>query len=268
MGLPAGKVRRIIREEILLEAARRFRASLVPGEWDPEHGAAEELQDLETKYFGKDTDALTSLALELSHYARKASTLDGPDSALALKKIGKKYGSKITFLGSGAYRSTFSIGDDLVIKVANELGMGADEMNRDDYRLGKDTEIGQIAPRSYIHGDNFDWVILERVKEITDEREIIHFFKSSLISNPESLTESQVWEYFHLLQDAFYEKNKRDYDSPAVDKLNLELTKISPLFRNFKRAIKKYNIAGRELRPDNFGIGSDGRLVLLDSSIF
>ena len=42
MGIPIGKVRRIIREEIVLEAARRFRASLVPGEWDPDLGAAEE----------------------------------------------------------------------------------------------------------------------------------------------------------------------------------------------------------------------------------
>ena len=94
MRISEDRIRSIIRREIILETMRRFRASLVPGEWDPEHGAAEELQDLETKYFGKDTDALTSLALELSHYARKASTLpgfdDGPKAALALKKIGKK----------------------------------------------------------------------------------------------------------------------------------------------------------------------------------
>lgn len=262
MGIPAGRVRRIIREEILLETMRRFPGKLVPGVWDPELGDEEERGALEKKYFGKDTDALTALARDLPQ------AMFGHPLPHELKEVGKKHGVKVAFLGRGAFRAAFSIGDDLVIKAINGPGIGAEEMNRDDYRLGKDTEIGQIAPRAYVHEDNFDWVVLERVAEITEEREIIRFFKSSLISNPESLTEAQVWTYWNLLQDAFYEKNKRDYDSPTVDKLNLELTKISPLFRNFKRAIKKYNIARGELRPDNFGIGSDGRLVLLDSSIF
>jgi hypothetical protein len=260
MRISEDRIKRIIRQEIVLETMRRFRASLVPGEWDPELGDEEERAALEKKYFGKDADALTALARDLP---RTAAT-----PPHELKKIGKKHGFKVAFLGRGAYRSTFSIGDDLIIKVANDFGAPADEMNSDDYRLGADAEIGQIAPRAFIHGNNFDWVVLERVAEITEEREIIRFFKSSLALNPENLTESQVWTYFNLLRDAFYEKNKRDFDSPTVDKLSLELTRTSPLFRNFKRAIKKYNIARYELRPDNFGIGSDGRLVLLDSSIF
>ena len=263
------RIKRIIRDEIILETMRRFPGKLVPGVWDPARGAGEEQEDLEKGYFGKDTDTLTSLALDLSHFTRKASILYGPDSALALKKIGKKYGSKITFLGRGAYRSTFSIGDDLAIKVANDLGAPADEMNRDDYRLGTDAEIGQIVPRAFIHGNNFDWVVLERVAEITDERELIRFFKSSFISNPESLTESQVWTYWNLVLHALYEDNSdKGYKTSSVNKLKLELSQKLPLFRNLQRAIKKYNISERELRPDNFGIGSDGRLVLLDSSIF
>jgi len=31
----------------------------------------------------------------------------------------------------------------------------AEEMNKADYRLGTDSEIGQIAPRAYVHEDNF-----------------------------------------------------------------------------------------------------------------
>jgi len=264
MRISEDRIRRIIRREIVLETMRRRRASLVPGEWDPELGDEEERAALEKKYFGKDADALAALARDLP----QAITHHTP-SPHELKKVGIKHGVKVAFLGRGAYRAAFSIGDDLVIKVINDAGGGAAEMNKADYRLGTDSEIGQITPRAYVHGDNFSWVVLERVAEITEEREIIRFFKSSLILNPESLTESQVWTYFNLLRNAFfYEKNKRDFDSPTVDKLNLELTKTSPLFRNFKRAIKKYNIALYELRPDNFGIGSDGRLVLLDSSIF
>jgi len=52
MRISEGGIRRIIRQEIILEAARRLRASLVPGEWDPARGAAEELQDLERQHFG------------------------------------------------------------------------------------------------------------------------------------------------------------------------------------------------------------------------
>jgi len=276
MRISEDRIRRIIRREIVLETMRRRRASLVPGEWDPELGDEEERAALEKKYFGKDADALAALARDLPQASSPARSCSGcawtatsRSSPHELKKVGIKHGVKVAFLGRGAYRAAFSIGDDLVIKVINDAGGGAAEMNKADYRLGTDSEIGQITPRAYVHGDNFSWVVLERVAEITEEREIIRFFKSSLILNPESLTESQVWTYFNLLRDAFfYEKNKRDFDSPTVDKLNLELTKTSPLFRNFKRAIKKYNIALYELRPDNFGIGSDGRLVLLDSSIF
>ena len=262
MRISEDRIRRIIRREIVLETMRRFRASLVPGEWDPALGDEEERGALEKKYFGKDADTLTALARDLPQ------AMFGRPLPHELKEVGKKHGVKVAFLGRGAFRAAFSIGDDLVIKAINGPGIGAEEMNKADHRLGTDAEIGQIAPRAYVHEDNFSWVVLERVAEITEEREIIRFFKSSLISNPESLTETQVWTYWNLLKDAFYEKNKRDYDSPTVDKLNLELTKTSTLFRNFKRAIKKYNIARWELRPDNFGIGSDGRLVLLDSSIF
>jgi hypothetical protein len=262
MRISEDRIRRIIRREIVLETMRRFRASLVPGEWDPELGDEEEQAALEKKYFGKDADALAALASDLPQ------AMFGHPLPHELKKVGIKHGVKVAFLGRGAYRAAFSIGDDLVIKVINDAGIGAEEMNKADYRLGTDSEIGQIAPRAYVHGDNFSWVVLERVAEITEERKIIRFFKSSFALNPESLTESQVWTYFNLLRDAFYEKNKRDFDTPTVDKLSLELTKTSPLFRNFKRAIKKYNIVRYELRPDNFGIGSDGRLVLLDSSIF
>jgi hypothetical protein len=50
--------------------------------------------------------------------------------------------------------------------------------------------------------------------------------------------------------------------------LRADLSRYSPAFRNLDRVIRKYGVVIDEIRADNLGIGSDGRLVLLDSSIF
>ena len=55
MGIPAERVRRIIREEIVLEAAHRFRATLEPEEWDPERSHEKE-RELRPDNFGIGSD--------------------------------------------------------------------------------------------------------------------------------------------------------------------------------------------------------------------
>ena len=167
------------------EARRRFPGELrlVPGVWDPELGdeeegesnPEEEEEDLGKKHFGANSNDLTFLALDLSSYI--SALRQGFNESL--EKIGGKYGFKISLLGSGAYRTAFSIGNDLIIKISNRLG-GEDgaRMNREDYRLGTDPEIGGIFPRAYDkapYGKGFNWVTLERVKEISHRHELAHF---------------------------------------------------------------------------------------------
>jgi hypothetical protein len=284
MRISEGGIRRIIREEIILEVTRRLQASLVPGEWDPARGAAEELQDLERQHFGGGEGSLTALAQDLTAL-RLVDERQGPRDE-DVKSVGRKHGFKVSFMGAGASRATFSIGSDLVMKVAMRSEW-ASRMNKDDYRLGIDTSLRQIAPRAYVHGGGFsgyDWVILERVRTVTDPQELPQFFKCSLLVDPDGLAAKDKDNYWLLVSRAL-DPDVKDEVSVGWPFVNLilskpvggpltmralraDLSRYSPAFRNLDRVIRKYGVAMMEVREDNLGIGSDGRLVLLDSSIF
>jgi len=285
MRITEGQLRRIIHEEIILEVDRRLQASLVPGEWDPALGAAEELQDLERKHFGGGEGSLTALAQDLAAL-RLVDERQGPSDE-DVTSIGRKHGFKVSFMGAGASRATYSIGSDLVMKVAIRSGW-ASRMNKDDYRLGVDTSLRQIAPRAYVHGGGFsgyDWVILERVRLIEHgDQEIPQFFKCSLLVDPDGLAardKGNYWQIVHRALDPDVEDEVRvgwPFEDLVLSKpaggpltmraLRADLSRYSPAFRNLDRVIKKYGVLMDEIRWDNLGIGSDGRLVLLDSSIF
>jgi hypothetical protein len=284
MRISEGGIRRIIREEIILEVTRRLQASLMPGEWDPARGAAEELQDLERQHFGGGEGSLTALAQDLTAL-RLVDERQGPRDE-DVKSVGRKHGFKVSFMGAGASRATFSIGSDLVMKVAMRSEW-ASRMNKDDYRLGVDTSLRQIAPRAYVHGGGFsgyDWVILERVRTVTDPQELPQFFKCSLLVDPDGLAAKDKDNYWWLVRRAL-DPDVKDEVSVGWPFVNLilskpvggpltmralraDLSRYSPAFRNLDRVIRKYGVAMMEVREDNLGIGSDGRLVLLDSSIF
>jgi hypothetical protein len=287
MRISEGGIRRIIRQEIILEAARRLRASLVPGEWDPELGDKEELQDLERQHFGGGESSLTALAQALFVLYWSAREEGKDPAAEDIASAGRKHGFNVNFMGSGASRATFSIGSDLVMKV-NVQSAWAARMNKDDYRLGIDTSLRQIAPRAYVHGggfSGFDWVILERVRLITrGEQELPQFFKCSLLVDPGGLAARDKAPYWKLVLQALDPEIKDEVragwyfedlilpkgtDEPlTMGGLRADLSRYSPAFRNLDRVIRKYGVAIDEIREDNLGIGSDGRLVLLDSSIF
>ena len=280
MIISKSRIKRIIRDEIVLETIRRFPGKLVPGVWDPARGDREEREDLERQHFGGGESSLTALAQELFELHRAHSGLRGPRDE-DVTSVGRKHGFKVTFMGAGASRATFSIGSDLVMKV------GTAWMNEDDYRLGVDTSLRQIAPRAYVHGgglSGFDWVVLERVSTIDHLRELPHFFKCSLLVDPGSLAARDKAPYWNLVRAALdpeVEDEKKvgwpfenlilskGTDQPLTMRtLRANLSRYSPAFRNLDRVIKKYGVATIEIREDNLGIGSDGRLVLLDSSIF
>ena len=281
MIISESRIRRIIRDEILLETIRRFPGKLVPGVWDPARGDREELEDLERQHFGGDESSLTALAQDLAalrHYPVDEDVAD----------IGRKHGFKVNFMGSGASRATYSIGSDLVMKVSMEGSRHvAPRMNEDDYSLGVDTSLRQIAPRAYTHGgglSGFDWVILERVSVINSWQKLPQFFKCSLLVNPDGLGMRDLGGYWDIVQQALNPEieGEESVDGPfenlilskgadqplTMRPLRTDLSRYSPAFRNLDRVIRKYGVDMDEIREDNLGIGSDGRLVLLDSSIF
>jgi hypothetical protein len=284
MIISESRIRRIIRDEIVLETIRRFPGKLVPGVWDPARGDREELQDLERQHFGGGEGSLTALAQDLTAL-RLVDERQGPRDE-DVTSVGRKHGFKVSFMGAGASRATFSIGSDLVMKVAMRSEW-ASRMNKDDYRLGIDTSLRQIAPRAYVHGgglSGYDWVILERVRTVTDPQELPQFFKCSLLVDPDGLAAKDKDNYWWLVRRALdpFVKDEVSVGWPfealilskpvggplTMRALRADLSRYSPAFRNLDRVIRKYGVAMMEVREDNLGIGSDGRLVLLDSSIF
>ncbi len=284
-----------------LEEKKIFPGKLIPGEWNPEGeeeegeeesnpneeesnpNEEEKEKDLERQHFGGGEGSLTALAQDLAALGR-VDSWSGPSDE-DVTSIGRKHGFKVSFMGAGASRATFSIGSDLVMKVA--LSDMRSRMNRDDYRLGVDTSLRQIAPRAYVHGGGFsgyDWVILERVRTVTDPQELPQFFKCSLLVDPDGLAAKSKDNYWQLVRRALDPDVKDEVrvgwpfvnlilSNPVGGPLTMralraDLSRYSPAFRNLDRVIRKYNVAIMEIREDNLGIGSDGRLVLLDSSIF
>jgi hypothetical protein len=128
-------------------------------------------------------------------------------------------------------------------------------------------------------------VILERVRLIErGEQELPQFFKCSLLVDPGGLAARDKAPYWKLVLQALDPEIKDEVrvgwyfedlilpkgtDGPlTMGGLRADLSRYSPAFRNLDRVIRKYGVAMVEIREDNLGIGSDGRLVLLDSSIF
>lgn len=257
-----------------------------------------ESRDLEDKYFGisqESLDALSKALLEM--FGRQGEWEYSPNDP-ELVALRKRFRVPIEYVGGGSYRIVFSIGNDLVLKISTDsLGdepfdPPADQMNADDFALGTDPDIRNIVPRAYKHSDDWSWVLLERVEPLPRESDFLKFFRSELLPDPNSLGESGKESYetlIHALLDMKNYYNYRPLDmtdtvlsyfrggelakatpDPSVPLLEIrkDLLRRSAVFRNLVIARKRYNIRSFEIRSDNLGIGSDGRLVLLDSSIF
>ena len=247
-----------------------------------------EREEVERQYFGRSNRSMDNLAKTLL----KAFSVHGeePDSDV-MQKIQSRWGKNIQFLGAGAYRIVFSIGNDLVLKISLD-GVGDEgllhsghQMNQDDFTLGTDQEINHVFPRAYIHGPQFRWIVLERVKPLETESQFIPFFPSSLLPDPSSLDSAGKDAYAGLVGGAlkfkshYFEDDKRLGSFPGfrrewgsgdktLGELRADLVDSSETFAGLANALNKYKIDPDEIRHDNLGIGDDGRLVLLDSSIF
>jgi hypothetical protein len=258
-----------------------------PEEEEDVYGGQEEetLQDIETKYFGKDETQLQKICNTLV-----VSYRQNPYDAFQLQRfataLGKNENLKIEYMGSGAFRSTYAIGNDLVLKITNDPSDPDNlKMNENDYDLGTDSSIGNVVPRAFYHGKKFEWVLLERVTPITKNYEAAKFFQTDLLPPVEMLSESEKNDYFNLVMLCLEEKNEKYYKNllsystisnkfqpnqkiPTFSELRQELLRNHPTFRNLYKAVKKYDIETSEIRFNNIGYGSDNRFVLLDSSIF
>ena len=283
--------------KLLLEAWKGYLASTKPiPQQDPNYPEEEEdvydidepqetIEDLETKYFGKSKNSLYKICeLLLENYNQ--NSYDNYQLDRFAKVLGKNVGLNIKFMGSGAYRTTYAIGNDLVMKIASDMSDPyTTDMNKNDHKLGTDSEIGNIFPRAYLHGGNFEWVLLERVTPINKNHEAAKYFENPILPPVDQLSESEKNDYFNLVILSLEENNRgRFYNLihhssiskkyppkesiPTLDDVRQNMLKNSHTYRNLYKAVKKYGIDTSEIRFQNIGYGSDDRFVVLDSSIF
>jgi hypothetical protein len=255
-------------------------------EYDDEEEPPATIEDLETSYYGKDRRDLTRVCKLLRLNYTKNAYLNDAEIERFARVLGKEVGLNIKFMGAGAFRATYTIGNDLVMKISsNGYDQYTLEMNKNDFQLGTDPEIGNIFPRAYLHDYIYEWILLEKVTPIKKNHEAAKYFENSILGSVEQLSEDEKNDYFNLvmlsLEDGkrgnFYNlihhselanrfSNKKEI--PTADMLKNYMLKNSHTYRSLYKAIKKYKIDVSEIRFDNIGYASDGRFVLLDSSIF
>ena len=152
------------------------------------------LGSLEKKYLGIDSDTITQIGNDL---------VDMRHRPFALTKLHMvdKYGVDLKKPQSGAFRTTYQITDDIVIKIAHDTNKKYGfKMNGEDYLLSTEGGIGSIFPKFYgSPGDCEEgcaWIAMEKVTPMSNlmgERSVSEFFPSTLIKTPTSYNEESVY---------------------------------------------------------------------------
>ena len=244
----------------------------------------------------KNLDKLAHVLLEM--FSRLGEWMFSPDDP-EVEEVRNHFGIPFEYIADGSFRVTFSIGNNRIIKISKDLlGAGAEDdfdvsqMNQDDWTMGKDDLVTDIFPRSYEHAPDFSWIVMEQVEPLRQEEDFFKYFRTKLLPDPVSLGEEGRSDYetlirillemnhYKLMRPLREEDNLKGYflgseivkksENPEVSLLDIrrDLIKNSRTFRGFVRALTRYNIRVSEINGDNVGIAKDGRLVLLDSSIF
>lgn len=231
-------------------------------------------------------------------FSREGAWLFAPNDPEVMR-LRKRFGVPVEYIADGSYRITFSIGNDLVLKVSKDMQGNSPEgepeagqMNQDDWTLGNDPSIMNIVPRAYKHASDWSWVLLERVEPLSREEDFFQNFRSDFLPDPDDLSNAARADYSTIIRMLLEIKNyklyrplemkdtlksyflgaeivqkSQDPDVPLLE-IRRNLMRRSPTFKGLVLALKRYNIKVDEIHADNLGVGSDGRLVLLDSSIF
>jgi len=241
-------------------------------------------------------DALSDILMEM--FSRHGEWMFGPDDP-EVESLREKFGIPVEYIADGSFRVTFTIGNNRVLKISKDRlrSIPADDfdvgqMNQDDWTMGQDDLVTDVFPRSYEHAPDFSWIVMEEVEPLRRESDFFRFFRTDLLPNPKSLGETGLEEYATLIrvllrgyndrrQERLREEDTlrhyfpggeivRKSQNPDISLLSIrsDLKDSSSTFAGFIRALGRYNIRVSEINGENTGIARDGRLVLLDSSIF
>jgi hypothetical protein len=196
-------------------------------------------------------------------------------------------------LGSGAFRTVYGFYDnpDVILKVARgQHGRSSFRMNKEDYELFK--KYPSISPRVYAHDDeDWAWVYMEAIEPAvgafsgkyqeallaTFPKLVKYILQSNLRSriNPTNTDDIML-----VIATAAARLARGDRRLPATDSLMFTIknwtddnedqiiANADPAFLELSKAMVEYDIAPDEIREKNVGYGKDGKLIIIDSSIF
>mgnify|MGYP003633437483 FL=1 len=194
-------------------------------------------------------------------------------------------------LGTGAYRTVYGFKDnpDVILKLARGTGMH-NKMNKDDAMLF--TKYPLIAPRTYAHADDYKWIYIDNVEVAIDDiayNNAIHdtFPRISkyIVDHKQAdgsvpINPYDASDLMYVIAMAASQLSRADRE-PVPGDLSVrsaaawikEHLKVfadigSPAFIELVKAMTEFNISSAELDMGNLGYNKDGRLIIIDSSIF
>jgi len=253
---------------------------------------------LERQQFGYNKETITSLANDLINMTKQNTSWKWKE---VVNQIQTKYDITLQMPDSGAFRTAYDIGNNLILKIAKD-GWESYKMNGEDKTLGTDASIDGIFPRVYfwsepIKQNQYSWIVMEKVTPLKTVEEVLKFFDSNLIKKENikdlasqkayidllavclnstqqtgiiSLSSKQHENFILYLLNADKPKDEPKETSIDYKKLAMDFKYMSPTFQKLVKLKKQYpDVEAIELiKPYNCGVGYDGRFVVLDSSIF
>tara|TARA_R110002110_G_scaffold96333_3_gene248271 strand:- start:782 stop:1639 length:858 start_codon:yes stop_codon:yes gene_type:complete len=211
----------------------------------------------------------------------------------------------LDYINQGSFRAVFELTKepDKILKIAMVPSMGEYKilkMNLEDIKFSK--EFPLLFPKTYAYDPDGAWFIGEAVDVTALFDNSVLFaalqktFPEELRTITEMLKDGQYREiYFKNVGDtrptaflklisftaSYLSKNSSEHGDVIWDKastqiyldvvkpLALEFSKLgSQTFHELVRAMIKYSIAPAEVRAGNIGLNTDGKIVLIDSSVF
>lgn len=217
---------------------------------------------------------------------------------------GTRWGD-LEYINQGSFRAVFKLAKepDKILKIAMVRYMGdfnVLKMNLEDIEFSK--EFPLLFPKTYAYDPDGAWFIGEAVdveallaksvlraallKTFPEELRIIAemlkdgqyreiYFQRFAYTTPGyilkliSMTASYLSRNSSEHGDTIWDKASTQSYLDAVKPLALEFSKLgSQTFHELVRAMVKYSIAPGEVRTGNIGLNQDGKIVLIDSSVF
>lgn len=166
-------------------------------------------------------------------------------------------------LGSGAGRSVFDLGNQTVLKIRSNsiFSSSQNKTESSNWNCVKSMSIRDFFVQVFEVADNYSWIISEKVTPLT--KKDYQFVYSKIIQMISDTTEPliedlELNETFFTIYDIFAAAKNKQWPFPNSK---------SSWFEDLSDALNSCNINYFDFTPNNFGLNSEGNLVILDYGV-